>query len=527
MMTDNSLSTHLHSEFSAVVYTPIQGAPQVHRPSEHNASIDSHSLLSPASRAFSDNITNTSSPTVHRSMKAVPSYESENISPEISSTDAWEEDSEEAKAIIDFGIQDSEEEEEKAIFDSIPGFDDAPKDDENLTDVDAQTTWRSTRVRSNSPADSVGGEDDLDGEADGAQSDGDESSSDPESSTDSGTDTEDSEGLDGGSIADINNRSTCAGTAHAYAYYYDHMSGADNTDAAVFKSDTSQGDGLTFAHSDAQGSSEFRPSESVHCSLEGYKGGQEIGVSASMETEQRADNDDVVLLPNLRPLRRSARLKRTHEDTPDRESEPPRAVKRRHTTARMATLAGQSVVSTETKPRRYTVEGKKAAQPARSDNATVAPPTNATGPQDASHAQKATRSGRVPEWYLIRCIVVEKGSEEVACGINSCTTMLTRTDPRAARKHIRSHFSSAQRKASTNVCPWIDCGQTVKTGKNEDGLLRHFNEAHLKLRYECPGKCTDKNGKKRTWARTDELKRHEERNPCDYLQRNPIPRSSR
>ncbi|KAL7284335.1 hypothetical protein ACG7TL_001622 [Trametes sanguinea] len=518
-MAAHGLSNDLHSVIR-VGYTPSQGASQGSQPSAHDTSIASNTLLSAASRALSDNpdITNTSPLTAHRSMSAVPSRGQENTPPYMPTTDVWEEDSEEAKAILEFGIEDPEEEEQKALFESIPGFDDAlESDDEDIAAGDAQTTWRSSRVCSNSSAESVGGEGDLDGEADGTQSDGDESASDPASSSGNGTDTEDYEGSDVSSLADADDYSTSPvfKSSHTYAYY-DHMPGIKDVEATVPSSGPSRGGVFVFANADVQGSSQWDASESVHCSVEEYEEAQESEFRASMEAHERADDDHAAPVPNLRTLRRSARLKRTRQETPEYELEPPRMAKRRHTTAQTATLAGHSVAPTETNSRRRKVKGKKAVQPTRLYKATVAPPSDTTGPEDASHAQKATRSGRIPEWFLNKCIVIDKGLEKVACGINSCAVLLPRTDPRAARKHIRSHFSPAQRKASTNVCPWIDCAQTVKTGKNEDGLLRHFNEAHLKLRYECPGKCTDKNGKKRTWARTDELKRHEERNPCDY-----------
>ncbi|KAI8986776.1 hypothetical protein BD414DRAFT_487010 [Trametes punicea] len=55
--------------------------------------------------------------------------------------------------------------------------------------------------------------------------------------------------------------------------------------------------------------------------------------------------------------------------------------------------------------------------------------------------------------------------------------------------------------------------------------MRHCDEAHLKLRYGCPGECTAANGDRRTWVRPDELTRHENMDPCDYLREHPLPRS--
>ncbi|OJT06451.1 hypothetical protein TRAPUB_2726 [Trametes pubescens] len=202
---------------------------------------------------------------------------------------------------------------------------------------------------------------------------------------------------------------------------------------------------------------------------------------AASAPKRARDEDDEDALPELPPAKRA------------KPTAPP--VPRRRTTRTRATPEpGPRAMRTASK-------GKKAREPSR------------------SLKMACTRASRIPKWFLEKhCIV----NEPATCGAADCDTVLCANKPADARKHVRVHHrAKGELKAAGAaevMCLWGDCENMIRRGKNGGELLRHYDEVHLQVRYVCPGKCKDGQGKLRSFRRTDQITRHEKDNPCAYCE---------
>ncbi|KAI0658984.1 hypothetical protein C8Q70DRAFT_142031 [Cubamyces menziesii] len=422
-----------------------------------------------------------------------PASGSENADPQSSPKASWCDVSDEDKVLSDMGIEDPEQEEELEVFKSIPGFDDAWEDEEPDTVIArlprSQGVLEDERIEDYATDNSAYAADSEDlcgtSEDDESEDDGDGDSSDPPSvASDVGFAQDVDE--DGGSSE------SSTASSDSELSESDEESAAEDDDAndILGGSEPSQGD-------DADSSTSSVVSEVL------------LSVRAVHHTQASP----------ARAVRRSMRIaaaKRDRdEDTGDWTVQSSRPVKRVRPNRRVASAQAESSPVRQPTGTRAQQQGNQRAQRTERKELTTKTPAVQPG---------KSRSGRIPISFLKSCVATQH--TKVSCSVKGCTTVLDIMQPFATRKHLRAHHQT-QLKVAKIRCAWEGCGETISNGGNACGLLRHYDEAHLKLRYHCPGKCVDGNGQMRTWCRSDELTRHEQRNPCDYLKRHPIPRSTR
>ncbi|OSD07810.1 hypothetical protein PYCCODRAFT_352176 [Trametes coccinea BRFM310] len=455
--------------------------------------------------------------TPHTPPRPRTSHGSENLPLQLP-TSPWDEDSEEARAIHQFGIEDYDEDGEKEVFDSIPGYDDVcvgdvpdmPRSAGSPSKVTTNPTpcgtdvlgW--THTTDDVDTDSVG----SDQAVDRSQADESCSSSEPDSDSDSYTTTETDSSDDSQPEMFSGSDTVEEHPAHSSASIFEeHVATEAGEDAEVDRFDEAEycGTADKSACSEAEQSSAETDSDD-----EDIDALQDHGIGRYSAS------------PCVRPLRRSARLqaapKRQREGTGEEPESSSRPAKRRNLRKDASPVLDHEYrgqgrqkltikinVTRGLPPRPRRSQGQAASQP----------PTSQQG---------SARSGRIPQAFLKNCIISDKPT--VACAIEDCGKTLVVKEPQDARRHIKTHYKPEVLKDSgrKTKCLWNGCGEFIKVGGHADGLMRHYNEAHLGLRYGCPGKCTDKYGKRRAWSRTDELTRHERRDPCEYLLRTPLPR---
>ncbi|CDO77894.1 hypothetical protein BN946_scf184952.g6 [Trametes cinnabarina] len=98
-------------------------------PEEGCSTIGSGTL--PTLMTFSADLLNLTLPITNATHRGCRSQDSENVPTSLPFIDAWDADSEEAKALHDMGIENPDAEQEEEVFRSIPGFDDEwPEEDE-------------------------------------------------------------------------------------------------------------------------------------------------------------------------------------------------------------------------------------------------------------------------------------------------------------------------------------------------------------------------------------------------------------
>ncbi|KAI0646099.1 hypothetical protein C8Q79DRAFT_646487 [Trametes meyenii] len=256
------------------------------------------------------------------------------------------------------------------------------------------------------------------------------------------------------------------------------------------------------------------------------------GVEPESESEANFDPDDtghdtdhdiehntgsVLLVDATRPdrvLRRSTRLvglKRYREDSQE-DSEPThRPPKRRRTTltAKPRSAHKPSALSRTSSTGAKKKQGRREPAPERS--------AAQKGRQGSSRAQ------RLSESVIRECILTD--TSDVTCGHSGCTTKLSVRDLGAARAHHKSHYANALKSGSgvgSVKCLWEDCSTQREIPANASALQRHFDNVHLKVQYMCPRRC-EKNGALRTFSRSDEIRRHVKDSPCQGLIDDPLP----
>ncbi|KAI0330073.1 hypothetical protein GY45DRAFT_783674 [Cubamyces sp. BRFM 1775] len=437
---------------------------------------------------FAD-VRNTTSILPRSPRRVTPSPGPENVQPRSRLPGAtWNEDWDELKVLDDMGVEDPEEEEQLALFNSIPGFDDEWDEDENTpqpevfianaqscleddwgpdpesdaADPPASTQWVPsvndiTRLGAVCPEEEEG-------------RDRREKESDPSFSEDSGTEE-------------------------------DHSPEDDSDDESIVSE---------YEHSEEGGRSEC---EHGHGETQSPLDANEPRVSS--------DSSGSAFHERTPAVRRSARLamapKRSlaEDDLTDIENLSPRRTKR----PRVSTLAS--------KPREPCPGPKATDEKPGAPRLTIRLPSRPAKTRPIAHkktGQTGSRSGRIPAWFLQRCVA--NTPTKILCGAEECNTMLDLKDLKRAHEHLRNHYEDGELEAAKILCAWQGCGELVSNRGNTGELLRHYDQVHLKLRYRCPGGCTDSKGKVRTWSRSDALTRHERTNPCDYLRDHPIPRTN-
>ncbi|KAI0674101.1 hypothetical protein C8Q78DRAFT_568769 [Trametes maxima] len=212
-----------------------------------------------------------------------------------------------------------------------------------------------------------------------------------------------------------------------------------------------------------------------------------------------------------RAVRRSTRLvgsKRYREDNPPEDSEPThRPSKRRRT----AGPKSEHKPSTRT---RTSYSGTRKKQRRREPGPARAAPPN--------RKQGGSRAQRLSEDVIRACVVTD--TAEAVCGHPDCTTKLSVHDLGAARAHHKSHYADALKSGSGVAavwCLWEGCTTEREIPANASALQRHFDNVHLRVQYMCPRRC-EKNGNLRTFSRSDEIRRHVKDSPCQGLIDNPL-----
>ncbi|KAI0330072.1 hypothetical protein GY45DRAFT_783603 [Cubamyces sp. BRFM 1775] len=427
-------------------------------------------------------ICNTTSTSLPHSQ---PTRGSENLDPRSSPKAVSYDVSDEEKVLSDMGIEDPEEDEQLEIFNSIPGFDD---DWEEENAAAAKTLHWQCGLKEEQTGDYA------------------------THHTAYATDTEDlgdvcdEEDGDGDS-SDLS--SVTSGVADGRE---DLEEGCELSSITSSDSEFDEPDEESAVEDDAA----LEDGEAC------YSDGSELSSSSvTSEAPPLLRAVDHTQEPPIRAVRRSVRIAAARrdrdQDAIDWTAHSPRPTKR----ARTLGITSAHDESSQARQRKGKGAHKQAKRrpPCTERRKEVRMDT-----ETPAARREGSRSGRIPISFLKSCIATS--CTTVSCRVKNCTTKLDIMKPFETRSHLRAHHK-AQLKAAKIRCAWTGCGKTVLNGGNACGLIRHCDESHLKLRYHCPGKCVDRRGKMRTWCRSDELTRHEQKNPCDYLKKNPIPRSTK
>lgn len=423
------------------------------------------------------------SPSPLRSSRGTENRAPSSTSPSIP---VWKDGSEEeAKVLEDWGIEDSDEEEQAELFNRIPGFED---------------DWEYEALPARDPevAQPAGPMDNGYGAL--------------QDSFDDTADTEDLDGYYGGDPSDeATGPTTTVDTSHAT----DSESDEEDLDAIHKHAADSDDSEQVADHEEALA---LGDEESAAAGFD------DSDASSSSESEDPVEPNPVVgpshqatatpSTPLARP-RRSARIARAPKRARPVESEgesdtelarPAKRVKSAPAPRRRATKA-------ETPTSATTSAGASGKRKQRQLSSEPRPSRKTKPKKDAG-----TRRARIPKWFLDKhCLVAESAQKK--CGVKGCNHELHLRQATDARKHIKGHYTKAQREGTEVPCLWEGCNRSIRNDKkNPGGLMRHYDEQHLKLRYQCPGKCTDSQGQPRDWARVDEISRHEMETPCEYCE---------
>ncbi|KAH9896660.1 hypothetical protein C8Q73DRAFT_788995 [Cubamyces lactineus] len=422
-------------------------------------------------------VCNTASVPRRSPRRAAPSPGSENVPPLRSPGATWNADWEDVKVLDDMGVEDPEEEEQLALFNSIPGFDDDWEEDDS--------TSRPASVVADSPSRSR-----------------DDETSEPESESLAPTQY------------DVESTGGCSEEEDCQEAERD-ASSSDNSSA---EEDSSSEDSESLASEEESSNEGDDDIQSLSSDADEQSDSFSSSESAFPEHTSTTKSCENAKPPPSRVVRRSARLavapKRSlaEDYLTDTDDISPRPTKR----ARIGALSSESQeVSTRPKTTKRKATQRTTRSPAK--------PVKTQPASQKKTGGAGSRSGRIPVWFLQKHIA--NTPAKVSCGAEGCKAMLNLKKLRQTHEHLRGHYTGDELAAAQILCAWEGCGKLVKNGGNNGGLLRHYDQEHLKLRYGCPGKCTDGKGKARTWSRADALTRHERTNPCDYLRSNPIPRT--
>ncbi|KAI0367197.1 hypothetical protein BV20DRAFT_1055006 [Pilatotrama ljubarskyi] len=431
---------------------------------------------------------------------------------------------EEDLVIFDMGIEDPEEEEQRTLYDSIPGFDEFLDADDSDEEPDQLSPLHQDALLSPDVYDQ--------GAYLSGQGDDDEASSDSSEDMDVSRAALDQDRLQSDYIEAHRNGSDASVDSDCSSVV------SDGEDA---ESEETTGDAYNASESgDSDTDSE---DETGHIPDATWTSGAEknpnIGsshakvlCSGRVKGSRASMLQDTLLMSSAatatssKDLRRSSRIakaacakRRTREEWDASETDescraPPRKKVRKAAppatenppTAKIPTRGGQAapdgVGSEGSGPHQTNVEG---------------------GPQ------KTARKGHIVDEFLQRLVVIE--TPKKACGVLGCSKELDLRDTAASRRHVREHHPEEERKAALVKCRWKGCTKNIQNGATAGGLTRHYDETHLRYRYTCPGGCktTGRKGveRARTFARADQITRHETIDPCDYLKEHPIPRRSK
>ncbi|KAI0367198.1 hypothetical protein BV20DRAFT_576868 [Pilatotrama ljubarskyi] len=420
----------------------------------------------------------------------------------------------EDRVILDMGLEDPEEEEQRELYNSIPGFDD-------FLETDDEGPHEPSTLRQEVPC-----AEDLDGhgayqyeqdDEDASSDDSDDAEVQPPALNDvdgcAEGDEADSEGFD----------ASCDSDTSSDISEDDAPELVTGGGSEVFEREEADTEGDEEADNASEASSEESRSESS------FRPGEKVVSERRTKSPCAALRQDTSRMPPVMTatpsatVRRSSRLaqairaKRARAESDKSESEgsrhaPPKRARKIGIPAPTKRFAGKS---TPRARQRAGLEGTCQA-------------SGSSGSDRQGARQKTERKGQILEEVLERLLVVE--TEKKACGVPGCSEDLILKETSACRRHMRDHHPENERKAPLVRCRWSGCQANVKNSATSGGLTRHYDEAHLRYRYACPGGCkTVKKGAEgvRTFARPDQITRHENLDPCEYLREYPIPRRSK
>ncbi|KAI0634975.1 hypothetical protein C8Q77DRAFT_1208397 [Trametes polyzona] len=401
----------------------------------------------------------------------------------------WDQQHEEDKVVHDLGIEDPDEEEQLAVFNSIPGFDD---DWDEESDSGRANGERSTR---------------QDGACHGLQDCLDNTASQGYAEEYPDTDYED-EHTD---ITDAEeDRSSDRSDSDGSSLDTD----SEEQDDSDVDQESPSSDPVNPPNMPRSGDSPILEEDQTSTAVEHAA---DATVSRSRKCESGRSSNRVGSPSTVHPApRRSARirganpLKRARDEDewePEEEEEdvapPPKRARRKAT---KVVSQGKANASRRTK-----VKTRAKRQGARPSTA---------GPSTTPEK----RSGRIPPWFIDSCIINDPATVE--CGVPGCETVLDLKRISEARAHVKDHHKGDARGAKKVECRWEGCTDKITNAPNADPLKRHYSRKHFRLVYGCPGECTNARGERRTWSRSDELTRHESESPCEYVKKHPFPRGN-